>query len=147
MKKIFLLIVFMLTLVGCDDNVYYWNFKKNYTEIKEISIIKIDEYKSSYQVISEQRIKIIDNSQYENFYNDIQNMKMKKTPLQQFVYPNNYCFLITYDDKNYCILSEYGSGYLHYNDEDNRFGFEYRKLDFDEVEFLNLLIKYLDDYN
>lgn len=147
MKRIFIIFLIIIFLCGCDDRIYYWNFRKNYSEIQEISIIKIAEYKSPYQVINEHKIKIIDNSQYENFYNEINNMKMKKIFRTELDHPSNYCFLISYDDKNYCILSEFGSGYFYYNDSYNTLDFEYGDLDFDKVEFSNLLNKYLEDNN
>ena len=70
MKKIFLLLIFILSLVGCDNNVYYWEFNYSYEEVVQIKIIEmIDDL--DYREIQE-----IDLSLSEQIYNDIMNIEM-----------------------------------------------------------------------
>ena len=68
MKKIFLMLIFILSLilslVGCD-NTYYWEFNYSYEEVDQIKIIEmIDDL--DYREIQE-----IDLSLSKEFYNDI----------------------------------------------------------------------------
>ena len=68
MKKIFLLLILILSLVGCNNNVYYWEFNYSYEEVDQIQIIEmIDDL--DYREIQE-----IDLSLYEQIYNDIMNI-------------------------------------------------------------------------
>ena len=41
MEKIFLLLIFILSLVGCNNNVYYWEFNYSYEEVDQIKIIEM----------------------------------------------------------------------------------------------------------
>lgn len=60
-------------------------------------------------------------------------------------HPRDYCFVIDYGNNNYCILSNFGSGYIYYSEQIERMDFEYKKLDFNKEEFITLLNKYLNN--
>ena len=144
MKKIFLILLTMcLFLCGCDNTIYHWEFKKPVSEVQEISIIYIDGY-SSNEVINTQPIKIIESSEYKNFYNEIQSLQMKKLFKMEFDTPNNYCFLIRYDNEHYCILSVLGSGYIEPYEDGTILTLYWEKLDFNREDFENLINKYLN---
>ena len=73
MKKIFLMLIFILSLilslVGCD-NTYYWEFNYSYEEVDQIKIIEmIDDLHYRYREIQE-----IDLSLSKEVYNDIVNI-------------------------------------------------------------------------
>ena len=111
MKKIFLLLIFILSLVGCDNNVYYWEFNYSYEEIVQIKIIEmIDGF--DYREIQE-----IDLSLSEQIYNDIMNIEMKKygTNLSS---PSGKCFLIVFENGEYDIISQRESKHFKYKGED-----------------------------
>ena len=111
MKKIFLLLIFILSLVGCNNNVYYWEFNYSYEEVVQIKIIEmIDDL--DYREIQE-----IDLSLSEQIYNDIMNIEMKRygTNLSS---PSGKCFLIVFANGDYDIISQTESKHFKYNGED-----------------------------
>ena len=135
MKKIFLLLIFILSLVGCNNNVYYWEFNYSYEEVDQIKIIEmIDDL--DYREIQE-----IDLSLYEQIYNDIMNIEMKRygTNLSS---PSGKCFLIVFENGEYDIISQKESKHFKYNDEDI---LAYNSwLYCNENEFNELINKYLN---
>ena len=111
MKKIFLLLIFILSLVGCNNNVYYWEFNYSYEEVDQIKIIEmIDDL--DYREIQE-----IDLSLSEQIYNDIMNIEMKRygTNLSS---PSGKCFLIVFENGEYDIISQTESKHFKYDGED-----------------------------
>lgn len=135
MKKIFLLLIFTLSLVGCNNNVYYWEFNYSYEEVDQIKIIEmIDDL--DYRVIQE-----IDLSLSEQIYNDIMNIEMKRygTNLSS---PSGKCFLIVFKNGEYDIISQKESKHFRYNGEDI---LAYNSwLYCDENEFNEVINKYLN---
>ena len=111
MEKIFLLLIFILSLVGCNNNVYYWEFNYSYEEVDQIKIIEmIDDL--DYREIQE-----IDLSLSEQIYNDIKNIEMKRygTNLSSL---SGKCFLIVFENGEYDIISQKESKHFKYNGED-----------------------------
>lgn len=145
MKKFFALLmaIFLFSLYGCNKT-YKWEFEKDLSEIKQISIINIDGRKSAYEIVNIPAIKVVDNSKHEEFYNQIQNIKMTKKIKMELEYPRNYCFLIDYGNNSYCVLSEIGSGYIDYDEEYGVLSFGCGKLDFEKGTFYALVDKYLN---
>ena len=70
-EKCFLLSLLLLTLVGCDNNVYHWEFRYDYEQIMEIKIIEFDDDvlfdDSNIVEISEFKYKFIKNVDYKLF--------------------------------------------------------------------------------
>ena len=99
MKKVYLLLMLVLTIVGCDNNIYHWNFNYDYEEIVEIKIIEmIDE--SEYR-----EIKYVDLSLAKEIYEAISKLEMRRygTNLSS---QNGICFLIVFSSGNYDIISQ-----------------------------------------
>lgn len=106
MKKIFLLLIFILSLVGCNNNVYYWEFNYSYEEVDQIKIVEmIDDL--DYREIQE-----IDLSLSEQIYNDIMNIEMKRygTNLSS---PSGKCFLIVFENGEYDIYPKKNQSILN----------------------------------
>ena len=96
MKKIFLMLIVLLLLVGCNE-IYHWEFNYSYEEVAQIKIVEmIDDL--DYREIQE-----IDLSLYEEIYNDIMNIEMKRYGVN-LSSPTGKCFLIVFE--NALILFE-----------------------------------------
>ena len=135
MKKIFLLIIFILTLVGCDNNVYYWKFNYQYEEVNKICIIEtISEFK--YHVVQE-----IDLTLSEEIYNDVMSIEMKRYGPNLYS-PSGKCILIVFNNGEYDIISQIESKHYKYKGE-NIFAYN-SWLYCDENEFNELINKYLN---
>ena len=147
MKKIISLICsfVILCFCGCDTKIYHWQFRKSFSEVQKISIIYIETEIGAYEYVNIPPIKIIESSQYETFYEEIQNMEMTKKFRVELDHPSKYCFLIEYSNDDYCILSEFGSGFVYYDERFDILVFEYGKLDFNKDAFTALLNKYLEN--
>lgn len=148
MKKIIITIIISLLnifLLGCDNTLYHWQFRKSFSEVQKISIIYIETEIGAYEYVNIPPIKIIESSQYETFYEEIQNMEMTKKFRVELDHPSKYCFLIEYSNDDYCILSEFGSGFVYYDERFDILVFEYGKLDFNKDAFTALLNKYLEN--
>ena len=88
MKKIFLMLIFLLSLVGCNE-IYHWEFNYSYEEVAKIKIVEmIDDV--NYREIQE-----IDLSLCEEIYNDIMNIEMKRYG-PNLSSPLGKCFLIVF---------------------------------------------------
>ena len=134
MKKIFLILIVLLSLVGCNE-IYHWEFNYSYEEVDQIKIIEmIDDL--DYREIQE-----IDLSLYEQIYNDIMNIEMKRygTNLSS---PSGKCFLIVFENGEYDIISKQESKHFKYKGEDI---LAYNSwLYCNENEFNELINKYLN---
>jgi len=150
MKKAIIIFVFIFNLIlltACDNKIYHWQFNKDVIEIQKISIINLDinERFPSDTIVNSPPIKVIESSEYETIYEEIQNLEMTKMLRFEFDYPNGYSFLIDYGNDYYCVLAVNGSGYIYYSEEANALVFNYKKLDFKEEAFIALINKYLED--
>lgn len=93
-------------MVGCNNNVYYWEFNYSYEEVDQIKIIEmIDDL--DYREIQE-----IDLSLCEQIYNDIMNIEMKRygTNLSS---PSGKCFLIVFENGEYDIYPKKNQSILN----------------------------------
>ena len=141
MKKIFLMLVFILSLtlslVGCD-NTYYWEFNYSYEEVDQIKIIEmIDDIHHRYREIQE-----IDLSLSKEVYNDIVNIEMKRYG-PNLSSPSGKCFLIVFKNGEYDIISQKESKHFKYNGEEI---LAYNSwLYCNENEFNELINKYLNN--
>ena len=136
MKKIFLmLIVLLLLLVGCNE-IYHWEFNYSYEEVAQIKIVEmIDDL--DYREIQE-----IDLSLYEEIYNDIMNIEMKRYGVN-LSSPTGKCFLIVFENGEYDIISQKESKHFKYNGEEI---LAYNSwLYCNENEFNELINKYLNN--
>ena len=138
--KTLLSILLIMVLFGCDRKTYYWHFEQSISEIEKISIMYIETFRTTKFEYYTQ-IKVIDPLHYENLYNDIMEIEMKKR--DAMCHPTGYCFVINYKNGNDCFLSVKGSGYMCYNEENEEFSFWYGKLMFDEYSYIFVLNKYL----
>ena len=87
MKKICLLLLFVISLFGCHSDIYYWEFNHDYEEISQIKIIEIiDE-------LEFREIKEIDLGLADEIYNDITKLTMKRYGTNLSA-PFGKCFLI-----------------------------------------------------
>lgn len=138
-------ILLSMFLYGCDTNIYHWQFEKSVSEVQQISIIYIDDYYAE-DILNLPPIKTIEKSEYENLYNEIKNIGMKKIVIGfELNSPRKYCFLIDYGNGDYCIISEFASGNLHYYKDRNELVYLYAKLEFIDGEAYAFLVnKYLD---
>lgn len=134
MKKILLLFIFMLSIVGCNNKIYYWEFNYSYEEVNQIKIIEIID-ESDYKEIQE-----IDLDLVEEIYNDIINIEMKRygTNLSS---PSGKCILIVFNNGDYDIISKKESKHFKY-DNGEMLGIN-SWLCCEESEFENLINKYL----
>jgi hypothetical protein len=141
MKKIFLMLIFILSLilslVGCD-NTYYWEFNYSYEEVDQIKIIEmIDDLHYRYREIQE-----IDLSLSKEVYNDIANIEMKRYG-PNLSFPSGKCFLIVFENGEYDIISQKESKHFKYNGEEI---LAYNSwLYCNENEFNELINKYLNN--
>ncbi|MBQ9744298.1 MAG: hypothetical protein IJW19_04145 [Clostridia bacterium] len=134
MKKICILLIFVLCLTGCYNDAYYWQFNYSHSEIKEIKIIEIvDEFE--YQVV-----KDIDIDLAQDIYDDISKLKMRRygTNLSS---PSGKCFLIVFNTGEYDIISQKESKHFMFNGSSIE-GYN-SWLYFDKEEFTALIDKYL----
>ena len=109
MKKIICLLMFVITLVGCQK-IHYWDFHYDYERISEIKIV---------EAISEteyREVKKIDLSFAREIYMDISNIKMKRygTNLSS---PFGKCFLIVFDNGEYDIIAQKEPKHFRYDGE------------------------------
>ena len=135
MRKISLLLLFLLTLFACESDIYHWKFNYSYEEIAQIKIIEfIDEFE--YRELEE-----IDLTLYKEIYGNITNLKMKRygTNLSS---PFGKCFLIVFTNGEYDIISQKESKHFKYNDAGKILGYN-SWLYCDEIEFNELVNKYL----
>ena len=134
MKKIFLMLIVLLSLVGCNE-IYHWEFNYSYEEVTQIKIVEmIDDL--DYREIQE-----IDLSLSKEFYNDIVNIEMKRYG-PNLSSPSGKCFLIVFENGEYDIISQKESKHFKYGGEDI---LAYNSwLYCDEKEFNELINKYLN---
>lgn len=134
MKKLFLLLIIILSLFGCDNNIYYWEFKCGYEEFSQIKIVEMIDY-LDYREIQE-----IDLSLAEDVYTDIVSIEMKRYG-PNLSSPSEKCFLIVFENGEYDIISKTESMHFKYHDEDI-LGYN-SWLYCDKNEFDELINKYL----
>ena len=138
--KTLLSILLIMLLFGCDRKTYYWNFEQSISEVKQISIMYIENFRTT-KFEDFTQIKVIDPLHYENFYNDIMEIEMRKC--DSMYDPRGYCFVINYKNGTCCFLSKVGSGHTYYNEKYEEFSFCYGNLMFDEHSYILVLNKYL----
>ena len=138
--KTLLSILLIMVLFGCDRKTYYWHFEQSISEIEKISIMYIENFRTNKFEYYTQ-IKVIDPLHYENLYNDIMEIEMKKR--DAMCHPTGYCFVINYKNGACCFLSVTGSGHTHYYEKYEKFDFCYGKLMFDRRSYILVLNKYL----
>ena len=147
MKKVFMIIVLFLCIFLCGcSRAYNWEFRKDCSEVIHVSIINIETHlHNAEDIINTPPIKLVEEININELYEDILNLKMKYRFGMEPPFPSGYCILIYYGDYEYCILSAIGSGYIYYDAESKSLINESTDLVFNEEEFLNILNKYLKD--
>ena len=140
MKKIFLMLIVLLLLVGCNE-IYHWEFNYSYEEVDQIKIIEmIDDL--HIDDLHYREIQEIDLSLYEEIYNDIMNIEMKRYGLN-LSSPTGKCFLIVFENGEYDIISQKESKHFKFDGDDI---LAYNSwLYCNENEFNELINKYLNN--
>lgn len=147
MKRLFrvLLLTLSLSLCGCNK-IYFWEFEKAASEVKQISIIYIETHlHNAEEIVNISPEKIINVSLVNEFYQEVTNLKMEQTFNMELPFSIGYCFLIDYGNNNYCILSIKGSSYVYYDEATRMLVNESTDMVFNNEDFLSLLNKYLKD--
>ena len=134
MKKIFLLLLFMFSLISCENDTYNWEFNYEYEQITEIKIIEIiDE-------LEYRELQVIESASAKEIYEDITNIKMMRYG-PNLSSPYGMCFMIVFSDGNYDIISQQES--KHYIYTGGKIESYNSWLYCDENEFNALIDKYL----
>ena len=64
LNVILILLLSILLLVGCEDNIYYWDVEFSYEDIKEVKVVHVTDSSDEYCVLEdipmEQSQKIIE---------------------------------------------------------------------------------------
>ena len=143
---IFVLVLSMF-LCGCS-RTYNWKFKNESSEVIQVSVIDIETHpRNAYDIINIPPLKILEGININELYEDILNLEMKSGFFMEPPFPSGYCILIYYENYKYCILSTWGSGYIYYDEESKSLIYESTQLVFNKEDFLNILNKYLEDWN
>ncbi|MBP3396135.1 MAG: hypothetical protein J6L87_03070 [Clostridia bacterium] len=114
--KRFLIILFCVVMLccGCKDNtIYHWEFEKDASCVTKIEIVEAEDA-YTYTVLKELGLDVI-----EQLYSDIENLEMTKYG-GSLKYPRKKCFVITFENGEYDIISAIESKHMRY-DEDGRF--------------------------
>ena len=143
MKRIIILVtIFAFCLCGCSKKIYTWEFSQNISNVKEIKIIDIKDFKDEYEFSV---IKEIDIDLLDELYSDITTLKMKKYVPFSLSAPGGLCFLIMFENGEYDIVAERESKSYRYDEEEGRIKAAYNSwLYCDEAEFEALINKYLE---
>ena len=144
-KKIvvFLCILLSLSLLSCTAK-RKWHFEKPHTDVKKISLIYInyDNNINSEELIKKEPIKIIGNECAADIYYDVANLKQDNIIRFTYSEPYGYCVLMDYGNEYYCIISQTGSGVIHYDIKYDNYIFSYSKIGFDKESFEIFINKY-----
>ena len=110
-KTILIVLMFSTLLISCNANTYHWKFEKETSEVVKIEIVDAEDA-YTYTVIKELDLTLI-----AELYADIENLEMTRygTNLK---HPCEKCFLITFQNNEYDIISATEPKHVRY-DEDN----------------------------
>ena len=137
LKLIFItILIVVITFVGCDNNIYYWEFAQESNNVKEIQII---EAKNEYEYVI---IKNLDIELVEELYAEIESIEMRRYG-PSLLSPNGKCFLFVFDNGERDIISKMESKHLKYKEE--RLMAYNSWLKCDEEQFDELINKYLQE--
>ena len=139
MKRIVIpLLLLLATLVGCDNEIYHWEFEQGYEKVAKIQIVEFRDPQSGFVIVKELDIGLV-----ETLYRDIQSLEMERygTNLSS---PSGYCFVIKYENGNYDIIAKKESKHVKYNDEGKPVEYNSWLCCVDEEQFDKLIDKYLD---
>ena len=139
MKKICsLLILFALLFTGCDDKTYHWEFDYSQEQIVEIKIVEFDNYyENEYSIIKE-----VERQYVPELYSDIQKLEMRRYGTN-LSHPSGYCFIITFDNGEYDVISSKEPKRCRYFD--GKISGYNSWLCCNKETFENLINKYLSD--
>ena len=146
MKKIsiLLLLVLLLSFVSCNQELKYWKFEYNCSEITEIKIINIP---PTLSITSDHKaypiIKQLDLSVSEQLYADIEKLPMKKYGFN-LAEPYGNCFIIVYKNGDFDIISALEPTRFRYDEKYSRLQPYISWLKCDEEKFNLLIDKYLN---
>ena len=137
--KRFLIILFCVVILcsGCKDNtIYHWEFEKDASCVTKIEIVEAkNEYR--YTVIQELDLDVI-----EQLYGDIVNLEMTKYG-GNLSHPSGKCFVISFENNEYDIISVRESKRMRYDEDDNFIGYNSR-FKCNEEQFEALIEKYMN---
>ena len=137
--KRFLIILFCVVMLcsGCKDNtIYHWEFEKDASCVTKIEIVEA-ENAYTYTVIKELDIDVI-----EQLYIDIESLEMTRYG-GSLLHPHGKCYLITFEDGEYDLISIFESTHVHYNEEGRLMG-RISRFKCNKEKFDALIEKYMD---
>ena len=145
MKKrslsLLLLLSMILTLAGCNNNIYHWEFEYGYEEITQIKIIDILDTDVEAGHMNYIEIQEIDLSLAEQIYSDVIDLEMKKNNRIRTAYPEGKCFFIVFESGEYDIIA--GDVSVHYKYEGGKIK-AHSMVYFATDDFESLIEKYLN---
>lgn len=137
LNVILILLLSVLLLVGCEDNIYYWDVEFSYEDIKEVKVVHVtssyDEYCVLEDIPMEQSQKIIE---------DLSTIKMYKTRYQHCA--SNYGFLFVFNSGEYIIVTQIARERVVF--EDGKLVAKADCYEFDKEQFDQVFFKYLSNY-
>ena len=143
-SKLLTFITTIILFVGCF-NEHYWQFNKALSDVAHISIIYLETHKLTEDIISTPSEKEVNLIYFDEFYNEVENMKMKSRFAMKLESPSGYCFLIDYgNNEDYCVISQIGSGNIFKSERGDFLEYESTDYIFDKEEFSSLINKYLE---
>lgn len=137
--KRFLIILFCVVMLcsGCKDNtIYHWEFEKDASCVTKIEIV---EAKNAYRYTV---IKELDLDTIEQLYDDVANLEMTRYG-GSLKHPTRKCFVITFENGEYDIISAIESKHVRYN-EDGRFVGRNSRFICNAEQFDALIEKYMN---
>ena len=101
-------------LCGCDNQIYHWEFEKDYTHVTAIQIIATPNGErfdiSTYIVVKE-----IDLSYASELMDDIEQIRMRTRGIN-YVSPSGLGILFIFDNGEYDVISHIGASHYRYDD-------------------------------
>lgn len=137
MKKLCFILFIPLMLLGCNREIYHWEFHNSSNEVSQIFIIEIIDELEEYREIEEIDLKLA-----QEVYDDIMSIEMKRYGTNLSA-PSGKCFLIVFNNGEYDIISQKESKHFRKSDGDI-IGYN-SWLCCDESEFEELINKYLNN--
>ena len=92
MKKGLIIVIFVFCLAMCSCYDEKWKFNRPYSDVKEISIIYLDnDIFSADEIINITPLKKIDIQYADDIYSDVGNLKKDDTITINYCYPFTIC--------------------------------------------------------
>lgn len=137
LNVILILLLSVLLLVGCEDNIYYWDVEFSYEDIKEVKVVYVTYSSDEYYVLED-----IPMEQSQKIIEDLSNIKMYKTRYQHGA--SNYGFLFVFNSGEYIIVTQIARERVVF--EDGKLVAKGDYYEFDKEQFDQVFFKYLSNY-